>query len=303
MTETTGAPDRIGLGIASMLVAVVAMTVMDAAAKWLGAGYPIAEVVFFVNLFALVPVLIAVRMGGGLAQLRVHWRLGHALRAAFGLGAQFTFFLGLRYLPLAEAIAIAFAAPLFVTALSVPVLGEKVGLRRWGAVLVGFAGVLVITRPGGDALRLEALLILSAALFYALAMLMTRRLARSETTPAILFTSAILALLVSVSLLPFGWRTPRAEDLSIFVLMGLIGGAGRYFMAQAYRFAPAAVVAPFDYSALIWGTLIGWLIWRELPDATVWLGTAILVASGLYIIHRETRVRPWTRRPGSSIAR
>ncbi len=156
---------------------------------------------------------------------------------------------------------------------------------------------------GGEALRLEALLILSAALFYALAMLVSRRLARSDTTPAILFTNASLGILVSVLLLPFGWRTPSAADLSIFVLMGLIGGMGRHFMTQAYRFAPAAVVAPFDYTALIWGTLIGWLIWHELPDATVWLGTAILVASGLYIIHRETRMRPSTPRPGSPIAR
>ncbi len=290
MTGATGTHDRIGLGIASMILGVAAMSIMDAAAKWLGEGYPIVEIVFFRNLFAMAPILFIVWQGGGRAALKIGWGFGYFLRAALGMGAMLTFFTGLRTLPLAEAIAIAFVAPLFVTALSVPLLGEHVGSRRWGAVVVGFAGALVITRPGAAAFQPAALLILAAALFYALAMLVTRRLARTETTPAILLYTTAISLVASVALLPFGWRTPANDALMIFALLGLISGVGNYFMTQAYRHAPAAVVAPFDYTALIWGTIIGWLLWHELPEPHVWLGVAILVASGLYIIHRETHL-------------
>ena len=283
--------DRVGHGILCMLAAITAMSMMDAIAKWLGAGYPIVELVFFRYLFALVPILFVVWQGGGLAALRFHWRLGHLLRGAFGLGAVFCFFMGLRYLPLAEAMSIGFAAPLFVTALSVPLLGERVGPRRWGAVAAGFLGVLVMTRPGAEAFRPEALFILAAALCYALAMLVTRRLARTDTTPAIMLANTAFSLVVSGLALPFGWRTPLGEDLLMFAAMGLIGGTGMYFMTQAYRYAPAAVVAPFDYTALLWGTLLGWLVWHELPGPNVWLGAVIVVASGLYIIHREARAR------------
>jgi drug/metabolite transporter (DMT)-like permease len=147
-----------------------------------------------------------------------------------------------------------------------------------------------MTRPGAEAFQPAALLILAAALFYALAMLVTRRLARTDSTPSILLYTTGLSLVASAALLPFGWRSPTGEDLMLFALLGLIAGGGNYFMTQAYRHAPAAVVAPFDYTALIWGTILGWLIWHELPGPHVWLGVAILVASGLYIIHRETRL-------------
>ncbi len=281
-------PERIGLGIAYVLAAMAAMTVMDAAAKWLGAGYPITEVVFFRNFFAIPPIAVLVWYGG-LASLRTRRLPGHALRAGFGLGAMFCFFTGLRYMPLAEAISIAFAAPLFVTALSGPILKEHVGPRRWAAVIVGFLGVLIITRPGGDVLRIEALLILAAALSYALFLLVTRHLARSESTSAIVFYTNGIALVVGALLLPFGWQAPTGEDLTIFIAMGLIGGCGSYFIAMAYRNAPASVLAPFDYTTLLVGTLLGWLIWRELPDATVFLGAAVVIACGLFIIRRETR--------------
>ncbi len=287
MTESQ---DRIGLGIVAILIGMFAVSIMDALAKWLGEGYPIAELVFFRSLFALPPVFFILwQQGGGFASLKPRWRLGHLLRAAFSLGAIFTFFTGLRYLQLAEALSIVFAAPLFVTALSVPILGERVGPRRWAAVAFGFVGVLVMTRPGAETFRPEALYILAAALCYALSMLVTRRLARSDTTPAIMLSGICVALVVSGLALPFGWRTPVGADFWLFVLLGLVGGTGMYFMTQAYRYAPAAVIAPFDYTALLWGTLFGWLVWQELPGTNVWFGAAIVIASGLYIVHRETR--------------
>ena len=292
LSASTLSHDRIGLGIAGIVVGMAAVSVMDGLAKWLAEGYPIAELVFFRNLFALPPVFFILwQQRGGLAALKPRWRLGHVIRAIFGLGAIFAFFTGLRHLPLAEAMSIAFAAPLFVTALSVPILGERVGPRRWAAVVVGFLGVLIMTRPGAEAFRPEALYILTAALCYAIAMLVTRRLARSDTTPAIMLSGICISLVVSGLALPFGWRTPLGLDFWLFVLLGLIGGIGMYCMTQAYRYAPAAVIAPFDYTALVWGTLIGWLVWQELPGANVWLGAAVVIASGLYIIYRETRAR------------
>jgi len=290
---TAGTQDRIGLGIAGILIGMFAMSIMDALAKWLGEGYPIAELVFFRYVFALPPALFILwQQRGGRASLALRWKTGHILRAIFALGATYTFFLGLRYLPLAEAISIAFSAPILVTALSVPILGERVGPRRWAAVVVGFLGVLVMTRPGAEAFRPEAFYILAAALCYALTMLVTRRLARSDTTPAIMLSNICISIPLCALALPFGWRTPDAVDFGLLALLGLVGGIGMYFMTQAYRYAPAAVIAPFDYTALLWGTLFGWLIWQELPGANVWLGAAIVIASGLYIVHRETRAGP-----------
>ena len=177
-------------------------------------------------------------------------------------------------------------------------LEESFG-TRWTVWVGGLAlalGALLLVRYSieaglfGPAARVAFGLILAAALFYALTMLVTRRLARTDSTPAILLYTTGLSLVVSAALLPFGWRSPTSEDLLLFALLGLIAGGGNYFIIQAYRYAPAAVIAPFDYTALIWGTIIGWLIWHELPGPHVWLGVAILVASGLYIIHRETRL-------------
>ena len=286
----TGSQDRIGLGIAAILIGMFTISIMDALAKWLGESYPIAELVFFRSLFALLPVFfIHWQQRDSIASLKPRWWFGHMLRAVLSLGALFAFFTGLRYLQLAEALSIAFAAPLFVTALSVPILGERVGPRRWAAVVIGFLGVLVMTRPGADAFKPEALYILAAALCYALSMLVTRRLARNETTPAIMLSGICVALAASILALPFGWRTPVGTDFWLFVMLGVVGGIGMYFMTQAYRYAPAAVIAPFDYTALLWGTLIGWLVWQELPGTNVWFGAAIVIASGLYIVHRETR--------------
>jgi len=279
--------DRVGQGIACILFAMFAMSMMDGMAKWLGQGYSPVQIAFFRGLFALIPVLMIVWQSGGINALRTRHPLGHLFRAATTWLALVCFFAAIRSMPLADAVAIAFAAPLFVTALSVPFLGESVGPRRWLAVIVGFIGVLVMVRPGAGAFQPEALLVLLAALGYALAMLVTRRLTRTETNAAILFYSTAGATLANGLLLPFFWVTPTAGDLGLFAGLGLIGGVGSFFMVLAYRHAPAAVIAPFDYTALLWATLLGWLVWQELPDAPVWFGAAIVVLSGLYIIHRE----------------
>ena len=199
-------------------------------------------------------------------------------------------------MPLAEAIAVAFTAPLFVTALSGPLLGERVGPRRWLAVAAGFVGALVMLKPGTAAFRPDALFIVASAMAFSLAMLLTRRMAVTETNVAMFSYTTVGAGLASLPLALYFWQAPAAEHYGAFLFLGLLGSVAAYLVILAYRFAPAAVVAPFDYTALIWGAILGWLFWREQPQASALLGAAIIVAAGLYILYRESRA------PGSSKA-
>jgi len=288
--STTTATERVGLGIACAVTGMFGMAVMDTCAKLLGEGYAISQVVLVRNAVGAVALLLFVAFApGGFASLKIRRPGLLLLRSVVNIGAAYLFFAGLRYLPLADAFAIAFAAPMFITALSVPVLGEHVGLRRWAAVIVGFLGVLVVVQPGTESFRIEALLPLGAALSYALAMLIGRKMTREMPTAAIMFWPSLGAVLVTAVMMPAQWQTPVLPDAGLFVFMGIIGTGGMALITQGYRHAPAAVIAPFDYSVLVWGVIIGWLVWRDIPAPNVWLGAAILIASGLYILHRETR--------------
>jgi drug/metabolite transporter (DMT)-like permease len=281
--------DRIGHGIVYALGGVLAMSIMDTMVKWLGSGYPVSEIVLFRNFAGLLPLLAVLAWTGRLASLRSANPALQVLRAAFALGAAFMFFAALRSIPLAEAFALAFTSPLFITALSVPLLGEKVGLYRWSAVIFGFLGTLVILRPGAEAFNPAALLVIGAAFSYAMVMILTRRMARRNTTLSMMVWTAVISCCVSGAVVPFEWVTPNGADFLLLVMTGLVGSAGMFMISQAYRYAPAAVVAPFDYTMLLWGTLFGWVLWRELPDAYVGAGAAMVVVGGLYIVHRETR--------------
>jgi drug/metabolite transporter (DMT)-like permease len=289
-----GAPaaDRIGLGIASILAAVFFFAIADALAKWLGQTYEPVQIVFLRYAFGLIPVALLVWHGGGLAALRTRRPVMHGLRALVIFTALLLLFTGLRHLPLAEAISVAFTAPLFVTALSGPLLGERVRARHWAAVLVGFLGALIVMRPGTGAFQAESLFVLASALCFALTALITRRLSRSESSVAMLAYTTIGAGLASLPIMPFVWRPPAPDDLWLFLAIGLIGGTAGYFVIQAYSNAPPAIIAPFDYTALIWAAILGWIVWQERPEPAVWLGAAIIAASGLYITHREARNRP-----------
>ncbi|GAB4365180.1 MAG: DMT family transporter [Kiloniellaceae bacterium] len=293
MSQTTtgsASEERIAFGIGCALVGLFGMALMDACAKFLGGGYAVSQIILARNGIGVLAILAYVVVaGGGLATLRLRRPGLMVLRTAVNLSAAFLFFTGLRYLPLADAFAIAFAAPLFITALSVPVLGEHVGIRRWAAVIAGFIGVLLVVQPGTESFRVEALLPLGAALSYALAMLIGRKMTREMPTAAIMFWPSLGAVLVTAVMMPAQWQTPTLPDAGLFVFMGIIGTGGMALITQGYRHAPAAVIAPFDYSVLVWGVIIGWLVWRDIPAPNVWAGAAILIASGLYILHRETR--------------
>lgn len=277
-----------------ILGSVFFFSLMNVVVKILTDTYPVTEVTFFRCAFALIPAGVALLLQegrGAVASLRTSRPLGHLWRSVIGLSSMLLVFLSIHLLPLGDAVALNFSAPLFLTALSVPLLGEKVGRHRWSAVLVGFAGVLVMVRPSGEMLNLGALVALGAALSQAFAMVAIRQLSRSEPPNTIVFYfTAVTTALLALSL-PFFWVTPTLPDVGLLVLSGLLGGMAQLCLTRAYSLAPAAVVAPFSYVSLLWAVLFGWLIWNEFPSLRMALGAVVVAASGLYILHRETRRR------------
>jgi drug/metabolite transporter (DMT)-like permease len=274
-------------GIALMVLAVGLFAVMDALVKWLGQGYSTAQLVFFRSLFAFIPLAFLVFRSGLREALAVRNPLGHLLRSVVGIMALATFFYAFAHMRLADAVAITFAAPLFVTALSVPLLGERVGRRRWSAVLVGFLGVLIMVQPGAGVFQQVALVPLGGTVFYALAVILVRKLSRTESSASIVFYFTLSCTLASAAFLPFHWVTPGPVDLVLLIAVGVVGGLAQITITKAFRLADVAVIMPFEYSAMIWAALLGFFIWGELPGLNIWIGVAIVMASGLYILYRE----------------
>ncbi|MEA2780934.1 MAG: hypothetical protein QOK29_2478 [Rhodospirillaceae bacterium] len=281
-------------GVLYMLAGVLFFSIMDATAKWLTGGYPIAQLIFIGRLPMPVFAIGLALASGGLWTLKTHRMGWHLLRAATGVITFIGFFWCLKLLPLADTVALTFASPLIQCALSVPLLGERVGPRRWLAIVVGFIGVIVIVQPSGTGLGLGALLALMAAFGYALFNNISRRMSGTETTPSLMLWYSLSLIVATGAIVPFQWVSPRAEDYGIFILFAAAGTVGQYLMTQAFRYGEASLLAPIDYSALIWATLLGFLFWQEFPTPTVFAGAAIIVASSLYILHRETRM---ARRP------
>ncbi len=278
-----------GGAIATMCIGISCLVINDAIAKWLTAHYAPLQIVFMRNLLALPMIAIIVLSINGRAALQTRHFRTHALRGLFMVAGAYCFFVGLKFLPLAEATSLIFAAPIFITALSVPLLGDKVGWRRWTAVIVGFAGVLIIVRPGAAAFHPASLFVVSAALSYALVMISARWIGQHESAWTMMFYVVLFPMLFSGLVVPFQWETPQASHLPHFAGIALFGTLGMTLISQAFRLAPAAVVAPFDYTALIWASLLGWLIWDDVPGLLVYAGAAVIIASGVYIVLRETR--------------
>ena len=196
----------------------------------------------------------------------------------------------LRHMPLADAASIGFVSPLFITALSVPLLGEVVGIRRWSAIAVGFIGVLIVMRPGTGAFRPEALWVIASSSSWAVASVLTRRIAgRDDASTTLLWSSCVGFATVAV-MAPFAWVPPTAHELLLVAALGVLASTGQFLMVLAYRNAGASTLAPFSYVQLAWSVSLGYFVWNTLPDAQTWVGTAIIVASGIYTVHRE-RIR------------
>jgi drug/metabolite transporter (DMT)-like permease len=279
--------DQVGRGILFACLSVFLFSILNVAVKVQSDRYPIIEIVFFRSLFALIPCLWLLR-GHPWQVLLTHHPWSHLIRSAIWFGSVLTSFLSYHLLPLADAVAISFSAPLFLTALSVPLIGEKVGIYRWSAVIVGFVGVLVMVHPSGDVFQWGALSALANAVFYAIGSLTVRGMSRTEPSVRIVFYTMLFATVLSGLACPFVWVTPSWSDMLILMGVGIAGGIGQLWMVQAYRFAPAAVIAPFTYTSMVWALGFGFMLWGDVPTERVLIGVAIVIASGLYILHRET---------------
>lgn len=285
-TGTEGSPVA---GIAFMCAGVFCLTINDVFAKWLGALYPIPEVAFLRMLFALPFIVAAALMFGGPRSLLTRRPLAQVGRGLLAAVATLTFYLSLTLLPLAEATAIAFTAPLFVTVLAIPLLGERPGPVQWLVTCVGFIGVLLIVRPGGATFTLAALVPLGTAMAYALLMLTARMLGRSETIWATMLYATVIPLAITGALLPWYWQAPSLEHLPYFVVLGLSGGLAMTLITQGFRIGIASVVAPFDYTGLVWATAFGWIIWGEIPARLSILGGVIIGVCGVYLAYIQAR--------------
>lgn len=280
---------RSGQAISLICLGVLCLVVNDTLAKWLTAHYAPLQIVFLRHLLATPLVAVIVMLAAGPGALRTRRLRPHALRGLFQVCGAIAFFLGLRSLPLAEATSLIFAAPIFITALSVPLLGEQVGWRRWAAVMVGFLGVLIIVRPGAAAFQSASLFVVAAALLYALMMISARWVDSRDSGWTMMFYVMLCPLVFSGLAVPFVWQMPQLAHLPYFLGMAVFGTVAMTLISQAFRLAPAAVVAPFDYTALIWASLFGWLVWGEIPSGWTYAGAAVIMASGVFIVCRETR--------------
>jgi S-adenosylmethionine uptake transporter len=310
---------RSAAGIAFVLAGMLAISVNDMTIKQLSGDYPLHQIVFTRAVIALVLLLVVVRIEGGWSLLRSHQPWQHMLRGLLVVASNMGYFLALAVIPLADATALFFAAPLFITVLSIPLLGEKVGPLRLGAVVVGFIGVIVMQRPWAsdaalDAPRIVLLLPVFAALTYALMQLMTRRLGSTTRASALAVYIQFMFLVVSsgfwliagdgrfaegvqspsLQFLLRAWIWPAPVDWLPLLWLGTSSAVVGYCLSQAYRLADAATVAPFEYAALPLAVFWGWLRWSDLPDPAVWIGMALIVGSGLFVFLRE---RHRTRRP------
>jgi drug/metabolite transporter (DMT)-like permease len=282
--------DRPFKGIALILASTVFLGSSDVTAKYLSATLPSIEITW-IRFMVFAGIMLPAMMPGSPLFAMQTGRLGlHLLRGVAILGSSLFFISGLRYLPIAEASATGFVAPLFVTALSIIFLSEKVGMRRWLATAVGLIGVLIILRPGTSAFHAAAVFPLVSALAWACTLIITRMMSGTEKSITVMAYSAIVGLAILTMLVPFVWVTPTMHDIAFGVLIGIASTAGQWIVVLAFRYADASVLAPFSYTQLLWVSILGYFVFGEVPDVYTITGACFIVASGLYTAHRE-RVR------------
>jgi drug/metabolite transporter (DMT)-like permease len=269
-------------GIALSLGATVLFGIADTTAKYLAAGLPVVEIQWF-------RYVIFLGMSLGLAH-----RTLQIVRGLCVAGSSVLFVYGIRQMTMAQATAISFLSPLLITILSIPLLGEIVGIRRWAAVMAGLLGMVIVVRPGVEKFQPAALFGVASSCCWAAALIITRKMASSDQATTTILWSATIGVTVLTILLPFEAVWPSWHQILLCALLGVLASCGQWMVVLAHRHAPASLLAPFVYSQLIWVTLGGYLVFDNLPDRQTLLGAAIIIASGLYTAHRE-RVRARTR--------
>jgi len=271
-----------------MLLSILLFALMDASVKWLGATYPTTQIMFFRCTVALVPVLVIILMRGGMSILRTDQKKLHLLRSVLGIGAMGFAFYAFSLMPLAEAISILHTAPLFMTALSVVLLREAVGIRRWSAIILGFIGMLLVVRPGADMLASGSLYMLTAAFLIGCTTIVIRHLGKIDDPVCITFYFTATGVIVStIGVFIQGWQQPPLLDFVLLGMVGLLGGMAQYLMTLSYQRLAVGIVAPLKYLSIVFGGGIAFLVWREVPDLQSVFGICIIILSGLYTLHRE----------------
>ena len=280
---------RILVGISLRVGAMAVLACLSALVKWTGErGIPVFEIILFRNLFAFVPLAFYIWRTTGFEVLKTRRPFGHLTRSAIGLTGMLCGFSAVQYLPLTEATALQFTSPLFMTALSALLLGEVVGRHRWAAVVVGFVGVLIMARPIAGEMNVPGVTLgILSALGTAGAMVAIRQISDTERGPTIVFYFTLGGVALGLAGSAFHWVTPDPLTLAMLILAGLIGGVGQLLLTEALRNAPIGVVAPFDYTQMVWAALLGLLVWGELPHPLTLVGAVIVAGSGVYILHRE----------------
>lgn len=276
-------------GIVAMALAAALLSLHDAITKHLAESYPIGQVVCFRQISSLMMLVIFVHFSPGWGKLRINSLKGQSVRALSFIAATVLIVASVSLLPLATALSIVFASPLVLAALSVPLLGERVGLHRWLAIIGGFVGVLVIIRPVNPDFDWLLLVPVAAATASALRDIATRLISRTEEPMSILFWSNVAVILAAACTLPFGFKAIAVVDYGWLAFTGLLNILAHFLMITALRLADASLVAPFRYSALVWATILGYAIWGHMPDVWTFVGAAIIVASGIYLVLREQR--------------
>lgn len=284
--------DRPLLGMGLMLASCAVLAGLSAVVKWLGADIPVAELLFFRYAFALLPIGVAAGAAGGLRLLRTQRPLDHALRALFGIASLGLYFLAVTLMPLADATAIVFAAPLFVALLASPLLGERLYAARFLAVVAGLLGVVLIARPGGGLAAGGVSAALGSAVLGALVMIWIRKLSRSERTVTIAwYYNAAGAIVFGAWAAVSGWVSPDWTTLLLLAGFGLLAGVQQFAQTEAFRFADATVLGALSYATLVFAALFGFLFWNEWPALNAVLGGAAVVAGGAFLMYHETRGR------------
>lgn len=275
-------------GISFMVGGIIVITVMDAMVKILvEADYSPFQVLAIRGWLITIILLGWMSLRGQLGNLKTS-RGGHyVIRGAIGFFAPFLFFTALGDMPLADAVVVFFAAPFIMTALSIPLLKEVVGRHRWAAICFGFVGVIVVLQPGGGTFQTASLLVLGSCLSYSLVQIMTRWMSNTEPAIRIVFYFNLAIAVISTCALPFIWRPMSFEHVVLFLAMTIFAMGGHLLMTTAFTRAPVGVIAPFEYTGLIWSALLGYLIWGDFPASHVWLGAGIIMVSGIYMVHRE----------------
>ncbi|MEM7206464.1 MAG: DMT family transporter [Pseudomonadota bacterium] len=282
--------DQPGFGIALFVINLILMAVMGAMVKTLSVSYPLTEILSYRFICAMLAFAITLPSVGGLAGLKTSRPFGHAVRTVSGIVSLGLLYFALSTIPLADATALVYSAPIFIVVFSIPLLGETIGWRRWSAVLLGFIGVILIAQPGAS-MNIGTLAGIGSAIGAALVSIFLRRLSKTEKTVTIGFYYNFTGTLVYTGwAISIGWVMPLASDALLIAAFGLLAGLQQWALNHSHRYAEASMLAPFEYLILIFAALLGYVFWAEVPSFTTWIGAAIIVASGLFIIARKRAI-------------